>query len=221
MNHTIPAHGFSVLPGLLGEEECQALVSELGPVAGAGKRGILGHPVVAALARSSRLLEVVQPCLTGAARAVRALFFDKSPHANWLVPWHQDLTLAAKSRAEVAGFGPWSLKEGIPHVQPPVRLLERMVTVRIHLDSADASNGALRVLAGSHCQGRLGAERIQELRGFLPEFLCVSPVGGALLMRPLLLHASGRSVSPCHRRVLHMEYADYDLPDGLEWHDSA
>lgn len=100
-------------------------------------------------------------------------------------------------------------------------ILERMVTVRVHLDRADESNGALRVLEGTHCLGRLSAERIQELRGLLPEFLCASPAGGALLMRPLLLHASSRSSSPQHRRVLHIEYADSPLPAGLEWHEAG
>jgi hypothetical protein len=70
---------------------------------------------------------------------VRAIYFDKSSDANWLVPWHQDLTLALRERLESPGFGPWSVKDGIPHVQPPVELLERMLTVRIHFDDADES----------------------------------------------------------------------------------
>jgi hypothetical protein len=32
-------------------------------------------------------------------------------------------------------------------------------------------------------------------------------------MRPLLLHASGRSTSQRHHRVLHIEYAAFALPD--------
>jgi hypothetical protein len=40
-------------------------------------------------------------------------------------------------------------------------------------------------------------------------------------MRPLLLHASARSTSPRPRRVVHIEYAARDLPQGLEWFDTA
>jgi ectoine hydroxylase-related dioxygenase (phytanoyl-CoA dioxygenase family) len=152
---------------------------------------------------------------------VRAIYFDKSAEANWLVPWHQDLTIAVRDAAEVPGFGPWSTKDGIPHVQPPAELLERMLTVRLHLDDADATNGALRVLPGSHRFGRLPPERIKELRGEQPEFLCASRAGDALLMRPLLLHASSRSTSPRHRRILHIEYAAFDLPKELRWHEAA
>ena len=43
--------------------------------------------------------------------------------------------------------------------------------------------------------------------------------GDALLMRPLLLHSSGRLRTASHRRVIHIEYAAFALPGGLQWHD--
>jgi ectoine hydroxylase-related dioxygenase (phytanoyl-CoA dioxygenase family) len=152
---------------------------------------------------------------------VRAIYFDKSPETNWLVPWHQDLSLALRARAEVPGFGPWSTKDGIPHVQPPAELLQQMLTVRLHLDDADESNGALRVLPGSHRFGRLSAQRIQQRRTEQSDLFCTVAAGDALLMRPLLLHASSRSTSARHRRVLHIEYAGFTLPDELNWHEAA
>jgi hypothetical protein len=48
---------------------------------------------------------------------------------------------------------------------------------------------------------------------------CTVPRGGALLMRPLLLHASSKCVVPKPRRVIHLEFAASELPLGLEWHD--
>jgi len=42
-----------------------------------------------------------------------------------------------------------------------------------------------------------------------------------MLMRPLLLHASGRSQGVKQRRVLHIEYAGFTLPAGLDWSDGA
>ena len=41
--------------------------------------------------------------------------------------------------------------------------------------------------------------------------------GGVLAMRPLVLHASTSSEVPEHRRVIHIEYANADLPGELEW----
>lgn len=221
MNDAIEHDGFSTASGVLGDEERRELLTKLGPVSGAGRRGFLASPAVAALARSARLLDLVRPSLPSEPFPVRAIYFDKSAESNWLVSWHQDLTLALRARADAPGFGPWSTKDGVPHAQAPVELLERMLTVRLHLDDADESNGALRVLPGSHRLGRLSHERIQELRADRAEFLCAASAGDALLMRPLLLHASGRSTSPRRRRVLHIEYAAFTLPSGLEWHEAA
>ena len=208
-----------MVPGVLGASERQELLADLGSVAGAGRRGLLGVPVVASLARSPRLLGLVRPHVAREPVPVRAIFFDKSPGGNWLVPWHQDLTLALRARAEVTGFGPWSVKDGVPHVQPPVDLLEQMLTVRLHLDDADEANGALRVLPGTHRLGRLSPVQVQEQRAQQADILCAATAGDALLMRPLLLHASGRSTSQRHRRVLHVEYAAFTLPDALHWHE--
>ena len=80
---------------------------------------------------------------------------------------------------------------------------------------------ALRVLPGSHRLGRLSAGRIRDLLSRHSGFLCAVSAGDALLMRPLLLHASNRSTSAGHRRVLHIEYAAFTLPGELEWNDAA
>ncbi len=221
MNHEVEQHGFAVVPRVIEADEQLQLLSTLGPVSGAGRRGLLALPAVAELARSHRLLDLIRPHLPSEPFPVRAIYFDKSSDTNWLVPWHQDLTLALRASAEVPGFGPWSTKDGIPHVQPPVELLQQMLTVRLHLDAADESNGALRVLPGSHRLGRLSFERIQELRSQQSDFFCAVSAGDALLMRPLLLHASSRSTSTQHRRVLHIEYAAFTLPEELNWHEAA
>ncbi len=139
--------------------------------------------------------------------AVRGIYFDKTPEANWLVPWHQDLSIAVKQRLDVSGYGPWSTKEGVPHVQPPAELLEAMVTLRLHLDNCDESNGPLRVIPGSHRMGRLEAADIVKTRSNQKEVICSMQAGDALLMRPLLLHASSEASVPVHRRVIHLEYA--------------
>lgn len=221
MNPNIEQHGFAADHGILSADEVRGLVSLLGPVSSAGRRGLLALPTVAELARSARVLELIRPHLPSEPFPVRAIYFDKSPEKNWLVPWHQDLTLALRARAEVPGFGPWSVKDGIPHVQPPIELLQQMLTVRLHLDDADENNGALRVLPGSHRFGRLDAPQIQALRDERADFLCTASAGDALLMRPLLLHASSRSNCDRHRRILHIEYASFALPSGLEWNEAA
>lgn len=220
MNHVteLNAHGFSNVPMVLDPEACADLRDLLGDSDGAGTRGILRMPEVMQLAESL-MADLVRPHLRAEPVPVRGIYFDKRPETNWLVAWHQDLTLALKERVEVPGWGPWSVKEGVPHVQPPVELLKQMLTVRLHLDGADSTNGALRVLPGTHRLGRLNAEAIQSCRETSEEVSCETKTGDMLLMRPLLLHASSRSTSERRRRVLHIEFAGFDLPVPLEWHE--
>jgi hypothetical protein len=178
-------------------------------------------PEVRWLAASPALRGLVVPVLGRAARPVRGILFDKTPDANWKVPWHQDLTIAVRERTEVEGYGPWSVKAGVVHVQPPVAILERMLAVRIHLDDCVRANGALRVLPGSHLHGRLTDQPIDDMRQLIREVCCELPRGGALLMRPLLLHASSSAEFAEHRRVIHIEFAGCDLPGGLRWFDES
>ncbi len=220
MNHVadLNAHGFASVPQVLDPEACAVLRDLLGDADGAGTRGMLQVPEVMQLAQTL-LVDLVRPLLPPKPIPVRGIYFDKRPEKNWLVAWHQDLTLALKERVEVSGFGPWSVKEGVPHVQPPVGLLEQMISVRLHLDDTDATNGALRVLPGTHRLGRLNAEAIRRCRETCKEVSCEAKAGDVLLMRPLLLHASSHSTSERRRRVLHIEFAGYHLPAPLDWHE--
>lgn len=162
-------------------------------------------------------LEIAVSLLGPEARVTKLTVFDKSPLANWKVPWHQDLTISVAVRREVEGFGPWSMKGGVPHVRPPIAVLREIVAIRIHLDDTPEENGALRVLAGSHRMGWLTDDQIVRLRKQVPETACPVPIGGAMVMSPLLVHASSPSASPHRRRVLHYEFSSLQLPGGLAW----
>ncbi len=184
----------------------------------AGHRNILAlSPMVERLAHSLEIHALVDPILGANARVVSGILFDKQPTANWKVRWHQDLTIAVNQRLELPDYQPWSLKDGIQHVQPPVAILEQMLAVRIHLDRTDATNGALRVIPGSHRDGKLTQLEIDRWKQS-GEITCACDAGSILLMRPLLLHASSAALVPSHRRVIHLEYAGCDLPAGLDWY---
>jgi ectoine hydroxylase-related dioxygenase (phytanoyl-CoA dioxygenase family) len=178
------------------------------------RRNILSLTEVQAVAADPRVL-----ALTGAATlATRAIFFDKVPGANWHVGWHQDRAIAVAQKIERVGWGPWSVKSGVLHVLPPAEILEKMITVRLFLDDCDAANGPLRILPGSHRRGILSSEQIAVQREKTPEALCTGLAGSALVMSPLLLHASSPAESPSHRRVLHLEFAPENLlPEGLRF----
>lgn len=186
-----------------------------------GVRNLLNlFPDVRKFAESAEVKSLVENILGENAKSVRAIFFDKTPKANWKVPWHQDLTIAVKEKNETKNFTAWTRKAGIEHVQPPVSILEKMLTVRIHLDDADETNGALKVIPKSHTNGRLSSPQIQTVLKANKTELCRIKRGDAFLMKPLVLHSSSAGTSPKHRRVIHIEFSAENLPNGLEWYDS-
>jgi ectoine hydroxylase-related dioxygenase (phytanoyl-CoA dioxygenase family) len=173
---------------------------------------------VRALSQSRTLRTIIDPIVGAAARAVRCIFFDKTANANWPVPWHQDLSVAIAEKRDIEGWTAWSIKNAIHHAQPPTAFLEQMLTVRLHLDDCGNDNGPLRVRPGTHAFGRLTRDAIDTARDTTAEETCCVKKGDALLMRPLLLHASSAATNPSHRRVIHLEYAPANLlPDGLAW----
>jgi ectoine hydroxylase-related dioxygenase (phytanoyl-CoA dioxygenase family) len=174
-------------------------------------------PEVNELAGSAAIKSLVQAILGVDCFPVRGILFDKIPNANWKVPWHQDVTIAVQAKIEAKDFGPWSVKADVLHVQPPASILENMISVRIHIDDCAEDNGALRVIPGSHRRGRIPEKEIPALRAESMERVCPVCIGGALLMRPLLLHASSTSRVPRHRRVVHIDFASVRLPSGMRW----
>lgn len=152
-----------------------------------------------------------------ASRPVRAMLLDKNPARNWALGWHQDRTIAVRARRPVDGYGAWTVKSGIVHVEPPFALLERMLTLRVHLDPAGPVNGPLLIVRGSHRLGRIAeadADAIAEREG---TFACLAEAGDIWAYAPTILHASERSAAPAQRRVLQLSYSADDLPCGLEW----
>jgi len=222
----VAADGFAIVPNVIGTDETAALLAAVesakdgSSIAGrGGVRNLLDRvSKVREFAESSRIRKLVESILGEHAFAARGILFDKTPEANWKVPWHQDLTIAVQRKVELAGFGPWTVKDGVQHVQPPTEILEAMLAVRIHLDECSEENGPIRVIPGSHSKGRLSAEQIRSMQEATSSVSCPVGQGGALLMRPLLLHASSTATSPNHRRVIHLEFASCCLPSGLRWH---
>jgi hypothetical protein len=214
--------GFTFIRALLPLAEVERLRAAVVPLFQkgdrAGVRGLLQDcPTVAELAKLPALVERLTDIVGATPFAVRGILFDKNPDANWRVAWHQDLAIAVRERADIPGFGPWSVKGGVVHAHAPMSVLERMLTVRIHLDDADETNGALQILPDSHRSGKLDGSTTERKIVDTKPVICTARAGDALVMRPLLLHASAPAVSPTHRRVIHIEYAVDELPDPLQW----
>lgn len=151
------------------------------------------------------------------ARPVRAVLFNKTSETNWSLGWHQDRTICVKARREVAGFGPWTVKQGMINVAPPVELLARMVTIRVHLDDVHSGNAPLLIAPGSHLAGMVPVQDIAEVVERCGTKVCLAEAGDVWMYSTLILHASEAAREPASRRVLQVDYAAFDLPGGLEW----
>jgi hypothetical protein len=155
--------------------------------------------------------------LGAAARPVRAVLFDKTAAFNWAVTWHQDRTIPVRERIEVEGFGPWSRKDGLLHVAPPVSVLEAMATLRIHIDAVGPTNAPLRVALGSHRRGVAPAAEAAAIAAAHEQVECLAEPGDVWAYATPILHASERAQGATRRRVLQVDYAVRDLPGGLSW----
>jgi len=172
---------------------------------------------ISSLVLDDRIVSIARECLNGQVKLVRALFFDKTPEKNWYVTWHQDKTVTLNRRINKEGWNQWSIKDGVHHVQPPIDVLNQMVTLRLHIDSTDENNGCLKVIPGTHRQGILKQEEIDRKVKREPYVSCVVGAGGVVIMRPHILHSSSKAKCPSHRRVVHLEYSSFELPSGVSW----
>ncbi len=168
-------------------------------------------------ARLAPLTAIARRLLGEAAFPVRAVLFDKTADRNWSLGWHQDRTIAVKDRQAADSFCPWTTKDGMAHVAPPMRILEAMVTLRLHLDPCGLDNAPLKAALGSHRLGRIAAAEAARAAGDLPVLPCLAERGDVWAYATPILHASDRAARPARRRVLQVDFAAEPLPGCLQW----
>jgi ectoine hydroxylase-related dioxygenase (phytanoyl-CoA dioxygenase family) len=225
----IATKGYAVVPGIFQAAEIEELNLLLQSLPGEGaayrktadlfaiRQFFMEVPEAVPLVFNTTLRQLVRDVCGPDYFVVKSIYFNKPPASNWFVAWHQDLTISVNTKANVPGYGPWTVKQEQYAVQPPVQVLEHNFTIRLHLDDTTAENGALKVIEGSHGRGVVRPETID--RAIEKEVTCAVPAGGAMLMKPLLLHASDRTVNARPRRVIHIEFSNRLLPEPLAWRE--
>ncbi|MFZ6744356.1 phytanoyl-CoA dioxygenase family protein [Undibacterium sp. JH2W] len=230
MNHlaqniavTLASQGFVILPNFLEQSELTQLQQACQPIADQyGVRQVLhSYPAIHHALNWGKLQALLSAVDMAQAQPVRSIFFNKNADHNWLVPWHQDMTICVDQKAELAAYSKWTYKKNVHHVEPPAAILEAMLTCRIALDDAGVDNAALKVIAGSHNAGKLSEAQIQRISQTSRHETCVMRAGDILLMKPLLLHASDKARLATQRRVLHLEFSAGMLPPPLQWAEVA
>lgn len=215
-------NGFSLVPNVLPTAECAFIAAHIQPdAASVGTRCLLPQAWCAALARRLRQHPALSSLIPADHVAVQCTYFEKSASRNWLVPIHQDLSIPVARRVDEPDLRGWSEKEGALFVQAPAELLAQLVAVRVHLDACGADDGPVRVVPGSHRQGLINPEAAVLMRSAGAEVTCEAAAGDALVMRPLLLHASSKATGSSRRRVLHFVFGPRVLTHGLAWQQAV
>jgi ectoine hydroxylase-related dioxygenase (phytanoyl-CoA dioxygenase family) len=144
----------------------------------------------------------------------KAIYFNKPAKSNWFVAYHQDISISVENKIEAESYTNWTNKKGQLGVVPPLEILENTVTLRIHLDDTDETNGALKVIPNSHNKGFIRVDEKFKIHEHGEEKLCKVRKGEIMLMKPLLLHASQKSISSTDRSVIHMELCNRNISMG-------
>lgn len=216
--------GFDIIENIYSEKEINEIIKVLENQGVENKFGVreflFCNPKVTEKVFNQKLLEIIKEISPSCTKSIKSIYFDKPPNANWVVNWHQDLTINLKGKKDVQRYKNWRTNSERTVVQPNIELLENIFTIRIHLDDCTKENGALRVIENSHTKGvieikdwvkdKVGEERICEVKK-----------GGILLMKPLILHSSKRTENEKNRRVIHIEFCDAELPKGLKWKEKV
>ncbi len=196
--------GWAWLPQRLSEPQLEDLIDRIPLLVTPSRRPVPLAPLNEWLA-STDLPQVMQSLLGPGSRPVRALLMAKGEGQAWAIDWHRDTTFAVAEPEEVPGFDGWIAKGPFYQVQAPLDLVGRIRTLRIHLDDSELGQGPLLVRSRSHLGEGRAPEAVPAQRG------------AVLAMNPLLLHASEVPEDLAPRRVLHVEWAAFELPGGLRW----
>ncbi len=227
MKEKILKDGFAVFENIFTNEEVDDILSAISEVNTSNPtfrktadlfaiRQFLNEvPASARLIFNVKLNNLIADLFGDSYFVVKSIYFDKPENSNWFVSYHQDLTISVDKKLDIFGYGPWTKKVNQFSVQPPLDILEDNFAIRIHLDDTDEENGALKIIPKSHSRGICRPEMIDLTSE--SETICRVPKGGVMFMKPLLLHASSRSVSRKKRRVIHIEFSRSTLPKELHW----
>jgi ectoine hydroxylase-related dioxygenase (phytanoyl-CoA dioxygenase family) len=223
----LESKGFSITPQLYSGSEL-GFIKELFDKNASFSENVLVYsirkllktiPELSTLLFNKNLIELINELGGPDYFLTKSIYFDKPENSNWFVSYHQDLSISVSDKFEIDGYKNWTVKKNQFGVQPPIEVLEKTITLRIHLDNTDQSNGALKVILNSHKKGITRFEK--EWAEQEEEAICNVREGAVMLMKPLTFHASKRSQSGNRRRVIHLEFCNQELESPLVWSEKS
>jgi len=223
LTNNIEEKGFDIIENIYSNLEIDTIISKIDSLDLSNNFGVreflLGKRELTNLVLTDKLKRIVNQLLPKEPKIIKSIYFNKPPNSNWIVNWHQDLTINVDKKMKIFEYKNWRIKEERVIVQPNRELLENIYTIRIHLDECNIENGALKVIQESHKTGVVNIAEWSKIKNG-KEVICEVGKGGILLMKPLTIHSSKRAENERNRRVIHIEFTDFDLPSGLKWKEA-
>jgi len=150
MKSNLNQKGFEIIENVYSEREVNEMLEMMESEEIEKKFGIreflIENPELQEKIFTKKLLAIIETISQDCDKSIKSIYFDKPPSSNWIVNWHQDLTINLVGKKEVANFKNWRVKKERTIVQPNKEILESIFTIRIHLDDCTKENGALRVI---------------------------------------------------------------------------
>ena len=222
--HEFEDHGYLLLPALFSEDEMAAVRAEVETVAAREGPEVVAEAESDAvrlvygahrfneafhrLSRHPRWLEAVQELMGGPVYIHQSRLNPKVAFHGGPWDWHQD-------------YATWSNRDGLRE--------PRAFMVAILLDEANAANGPLMLVPGSHHYGLIAeAADNRESPGYTlfaisEEHLThivdaggiepfVGPAGSVLITHANMVHGSAGNITPWPRRIFYLNVAAVDNP---------
>lgn len=219
--------GYSVVSSLFSEEEISEILNCIENTEQTGnafmqtrdlfaiRQLIKNVPQLSELLFTESMTRLIYDLFESTYFLTKAIYFDKPSESNWFVAYHQDLSISVNQKVNVPNYSNWTFKKGQYGVQPPLKILQDTITLRVHLDNTDRDNGALKIIPKSHQKGIIRKD--SKNWNTKDEVVCEAAKGSVMLMKPLTLHASNRTTNGKKRRVIHLEFNKNELTKPLDW----
>ena len=145
-------------------------------------------PVFLAYMQSALFEQIARRLIGTDVSVFRSMFMNKPAHWDQTLPWHQDV-----------GDG-WGIDDN------PI------MAIWTALDTADADNGGMQIVPGSHLHGVINEQHFlaeEEVEQYAPPERVIelgAEAGEAILLHNLLLHRSGPNPTSKPRRAFSATY---------------
>ena len=97
--------GFTIIKSIYSNEEVEELLHLLNQKEISGQFGVreflFKNPEITSKVLNEKLRKIISDIAPNCKKAIKSIYFDKPPHSNWIVNWHQDLTINLANRIEL------------------------------------------------------------------------------------------------------------------------